>query len=504
MRNERLVDEFTEKAIVAHAYDKQMGCWTLQLANRRVAETIVYLNGMPWCDYGTIRIKISGKRRFTSWIEFKTGGNVDLATVFLYNPPTKDKKEVNAFINDSMSHFGLSQGTIAVLRCLRIEKGAAAKKNVWILETSSPEMAEKLMYLDGMPWGDKAAVTKLRRHYLYHGPEPKYRSFKIFLQHLISKGYQHQQQERQSNQYAADSPDVSSSICHSTPHAITSLQIFLKKVPASVTEEEIKSYLNQQMKHYNLSTGTTAIVACRQAPHSSRSWVLEMLNPEMAGRILYLNGMPWKEDGSYCAQLNRHSKYTGPAPKYTNFGDFIKNFETKRVVQEVATLQPGAVADTIESLEEKSSPEQSKSPHNVDLQDENEHLRNEIANLIQGNNDLQQRLSDQEGHTQELETSLEQTSGELETTRLQLASVHESWQDQVEVLNGKEVHLKELNQRLEDLHQHSQNVTNSLAMQTKVLVEERRERKLVEDILERLQEEPLRNIRIFKEHSPDS
>ncbi|KAL3944528.1 MAG: hypothetical protein SGBAC_001396 [Bacillariaceae sp.] len=64
-------------------------------------------------------------------------------------------------------------------------------------------------------------------------------------------------------------------------------------------------------------------------------------NGEMREKLLYLNGIGGYKDTKYCFQLEPHSSYKGPLPKYRCFSDFFKDFD----------IQNQSLSDSIPQLE---------------------------------------------------------------------------------------------------------------------------------------------------------
>jgi hypothetical protein len=87
-------------------------------------------------------------------------------------------------------------------------------------------------------------------------------------------------------------------------------------------------------------------------------------------------------------------------------------------------------------------------------------------------------------HNADLHAELQSVTSQLTTTQEQLAAVHQSWQDQQQQLTDQQSQLGELTEALEDTETRFRNVTESLAVQTTELANERQEKRKLSQVLD--------------------
>jgi hypothetical protein len=167
-----------ENAIVKISMCKSTGihCWTM--SSEYLVDMIIRFNNMKLPGFGTFQI---GRDPLGS----------DYASRILNLELPNGYKEIScveikSLIDQKMAENGLSTRTAAVSRCWKTQKTGAHRS----VEMINSVMAEKLMYLNGMPMIDGSKwILCLRRHGRFNacGIAPKYTSYTDFIKRRRTK-----------------------------------------------------------------------------------------------------------------------------------------------------------------------------------------------------------------------------------------------------------------------------------------------------------------------------
>jgi hypothetical protein len=390
-----------------------------------------------------------------------------------YFPSCRSIKETVSFLNQVMEEEGLVHKSI--------DKAILAyhfdtQERYWVLEMADEDVQEKIQWLHSLPWSDFGTIS-------------------------VGAG-------GRDGKPRLEKPRYTSWAAYKVDGAIAAVTVFLRNPPITDTKDVV-SFLNQRMREYGLlPKGQLAVLRCRRI--TDKFLTLEVANPEMREKIVYLRDMGRWNDPAYRTPLQPHSQYKAPTPNYRFFSEFWGDLEKSRQAAPQENTPPSSAnkdaaksPPTPETLpvlvpvnnhggqETQSSGEQevetppSQTPVNDDataIREENERLKKELVELVQNNVSLKGQLSTKTDKETDLQACVNRITSELATTQQQLHDVHQSWQKQVHEISEKDGQISFLTNRIDALQKHVQTATESLAIQSHALVEERKERKQGEAI----------------------
>mmetsp|Transcript_34415 Transcript_34415/g.83554 ORF Transcript_34415/g.83554 Transcript_34415/m.83554 type:complete len:712 (+) Transcript_34415:1424-3559(+) len=434
MKDEGLIDKHTPKAILSYRCEFPSGYCFLEMANPEVQKKICWLNGIPWSTFGIIIIghdwSGSIKPQYNSWAIYKAQGDANRVQVFLRNPPTKAKNEILDFLNAKLWEYGLARrDEFGVLRFNYLGPGSNL---VGGLEVASPEMREKLLYLNGIGgWKDPAYRFILFPHVHYKGPPPKYRNFSDFLKgfeiqnpSLSESSHQFESSEHDDirNPSSGGQVEAQGSHCSKSNRRGVSASYYGPCVGLPMSEESNRLFAAPSGQNEN----------------SSRS-----LDPQIAASPTY--------------------RTEHPVPTFENNGDMNQQLLASNSNYQLASQK-----------------------------DETEQLRKQVADLQKSNEHLKKSLSDKTQAANYFQSLLSKVKEELETAKGQLGDVHQSWQEQAQVIVDKDAQLAESQGRIDELKECAAKREKALAAQSQALLNETMNRQKAEGMLGLLQMENMK------------
>jgi hypothetical protein len=165
-----------EKAIVKSSMCRSTGIHCLTMSSEYLVDMVIRLNNIKLPGFGTLLI---GRDPLGSDYASRIL-NLELPNGY----KSKTNQEIMFLIDQKMAEHGLSSRNTAVSRCWRTSNSNKTHRSVEMLNSV---MAEKLMYLNGMPMIDGSEwILCLRRHehFKAYGVAPKYTSYTDFVKRM--------------------------------------------------------------------------------------------------------------------------------------------------------------------------------------------------------------------------------------------------------------------------------------------------------------------------------
>lgn len=173
VRKKGLLDDGVEKPIVQFSVCDATNNIALTMATEELVDIILFFNNVQFPGFGTLQI---GRDPL--------GGEFSSRVVNIVLPKeweNKTSKQIRSIITRNMRLNGILTGDTAVVSCLSTT-GAGTSQARRHLKMLNSDLAEKLMYLNGMPLGNESeGELCLSRHEDYEGPAPKFSSYAAFM-----------------------------------------------------------------------------------------------------------------------------------------------------------------------------------------------------------------------------------------------------------------------------------------------------------------------------------
>ena len=197
-------------------------------------------------------------------------------------PPRWNPDRFQACINQTLRDYELTS-TEGVLSCF-------PNKATLTLTTASPEVADHVMYLNGMETAP-GIFLKVFRHTKYQGPAPKHDCFQDF-QRDYRAGHPNIGDEYHHSKHADERHSSHSSTGGSyhdpKNEGEESCRVYLVLKPNSMSPLELVDFLNHKM-HQQVTSERSAILHCFPI---CKNWCFEMKSPKLAEQLLQLNNTP--------------------------------------------------------------------------------------------------------------------------------------------------------------------------------------------------------------------
>jgi hypothetical protein len=383
-----------------------------------------------------------------------------------YFPSCRSIKQTVSFLNQVMEEEGLVHKSIdRAIVAYHFDR----QKRYWVLEMANEDVQEKIRWLHSLPWSDFGTIK-------------------------IGAG-------GRDGKPRLERPRYTSWAAYKANGDIAAVTVFLRNPPITDTKDVV-FFLNKRMREYGLlPKGQLAVLRFRQITDNALK--LEVATPEMREKIMYLRGMGGWNDPAYRAQLQPHSQYKGPTPKYRCFSEFWGDLEKSR--QAAPQENTASSSSNKEAAKSPPTPEtlpvivpvsnyagqesQSTGEHEVEtppsqtpanddataIREENERLKKELVKLVQNNDSLKGQLSTKADKETDLQACVNKITTELATTRQQLHDVHQSWQEQVHEISEKDGQISFMTNSIDALQKHVQTATESLAIESHALAEYQRQ-----------------------------
>ncbi|CAJ1949528.1 unnamed protein product [Cylindrotheca closterium] len=415
----------------------------------------------------------------------------------VHRPKCKSVADTVDFLNQVMRDEGfVDQQTTKAIVSYRSEQRTV------VLEMLNIELQKKICWLNAIPWSNFGIIR-------ISGPDwsikPQYNSWAVF--------------KAQGDRCL--------------------IRVYLRNPPNWYKDHDLVQFFNSAMWRFGLARKDELGVLRFQflTPNVGS---FEVPNGAMQEKLLYLNGIGGcTEDPNYRFHLEPHQSYVGPAPKYKWFSEFLKNFEIQNPSPSRSAYQferSGRDATRDPSCDDQAqgspfsksndrsypnlhlpiaaSPNRSKDHHvptfvesdrgrkqlfdeaahrslgsnsrnqlASQVKDENAQLRKQVADLQKSNGDLKKSILDSTHAANGFRSLLSEVKEKLATTTWQLDAVHQSWQEQTQVIASKDAELAELQGRVDKLSECADQSDKELAAKSQALLIETTKRQKAEKIV---------------------
>ena len=268
--------------------------------------------------------------------------------------------------------------------------------------------------------------------------------------------------------------------------------------------KDTMSFFNEKLEEYGLSSGgRDSIINVWYANLPSHEYALRMSSPELAERIMYLNGMPIDRNGSrYHLVVKRPPNYNGPRPRYSSFDEFMNTKNPSKISgrgnkkvdiheKQGATSSPPSKITTLTAIREENK----RLKEQIAQEKENKLLKEEISKLSSSNvsrveeakrlktkiEEERKKLSARDAQVSQLENDIVILDKKLDRVNHENHNVlNVKWQEQCSEISAMDEQIDLLKAEFEDLQRQSQKATDSL-------LEERKERKAIEERIKQFQ-----------------
>eukprot|EP00980_Cylindrotheca_fusiformis_P002538 scaffold596_cov87-Cylindrotheca_fusiformis.AAC.8 len=303
------------------------------------------------------------------------------------------------------------------------------------LEMATVELAEKVCYLNRIEFHHKLLRISRNRHYYAMVP-PRYACWNDY--HVAT--------------YGVNDPMID-------------VQIFAHCDHHNIDDDDNATYLveflNQKMKQYDLCRPQQKNAIKRSRPIAMRTILLEMESPELAEKICYLNNIPNDRDDTSVIRLQRPEDWSGLAPKYDSFLEFLRDRRSLAAQNEatIEILDDDDDDDVVVLYDNKEE---------LALEAENKRLKAVLAALSKSTEKKQEEIKGLETEVTNVKDQLSSCDNEVATLQdeskniksqyiglqTQLNAVHASWQEQAIDLAARNKEIEELKGKVADLQKH--------------------------------------------------
>jgi hypothetical protein len=525
-----------EKAISSFRRTRSR-CWCLEMVTEDLAAKLVNLNGIrvqdyeirlsrhhkhyqtPHNDNGKELLEKKQGQSHTDHVSAESDSKIPLLVNVREDPPVSTSEGLVEFINKQMQELELCKGD-AVVQCRKLSPSSA----VWVLEAASADVATNLMHLNRIRLNQ--STLAMRRNHYYKGPRPKYLTYKEFLTH--------HQADKEAAKIVVQVLLHQEPPEHDTERLMEFLNTQMKKLELC-DDNAIVSCTHLHSNIWMLETATEELAG--KLVHLNR--IRLKLSSLFLSRHNQYQGPPPEFTDYYEFVNHRHDKTDSPRKRVAANTAADEGHPTRK--------KENRSSNSNITAEMEAPPHSNSSQLVVDayiqkqelgiLQQvtscnlENDRLKKELSKIARDHITLKQefgRISEENEQlkaNKEMEQGFRQVSGseqqpidliadatdaktqtkeasetskkgdadqiaevvrlttELTTTQQQVAAVHQSWQEQHQQLMEQQRQMNEMALKLEDSERRFWNVTESLALQTNELANERQMKRKLEEAL---------------------
>lgn len=266
--------------------EREAKFWVLRMASADLAEKIVYLNGIRLA-LTTVFIyrhsQYKGRPSKFSYNEFLYDRISKIKVILTQNPPICSYgTALMEFLNERMKKLELCKHNAIC----RVKGPRSRVPGQWTLDALTEDVADKLCYLNKINF--KNSTIMLKRHHEYTGSPPKFTVFQNFMKDRYPK-----------------------------------IQVILRQQPPTNDCVSLLAFINATMKQFGLCEENS--VDCWEESGPGE-WTLDAASEATAEKLCYLHLISLENS---TIMLKRHYDYKGPAPKFSTYNDFVKDYSSK-------------------------------------------------------------------------------------------------------------------------------------------------------------------------------